>query len=67
MYVLQLRVECQRYGSEARPLLVKQVVPAAARRTSVESAINYRPPSNIGRAYVIMKEAKRKFITASER
>ena len=34
---------------------------------AVESAINYRPPSNIGSAYVITKEAKRKIITASER
>ena len=34
---------------------------------AVESAINDRPPSNIGRAYVITKEAKRKIITTSER
>ena len=33
----------------------------------VESAIDNRPPSNIGRACVTTKEAKRKIITASER
>ena len=44
-----------------------------AQRTSVagsgwvESAIDNRPPSNIGRACVTTKEAKRKIITASER
>ena len=32
-----------------------------------ESAIDNRPPSNIGRACVTTKEAKRKIITASER
>ena len=35
--------------------------------TMVESAIDNRPPSNIGRACVTTKEAKRKIITASER
>ena len=33
----------------------------------VESAIDNRPPSNIGRACVTTKEAKRKIVTASER
>ena len=33
----------------------------------VESAIDNRPPSNIGRACVTTKEAKRKITTASER
>ena len=33
----------------------------------IESAIDNRPPSNIGRACVTTKEAKRKIITASER
>ena len=33
----------------------------------LESAIDNRPPSNIGRACVTTKEAKRKIITASER
>ena len=33
----------------------------------IESAIDNRPPSNIGRACVATKEAKRKIITASER
>ena len=32
----------------------------------VEVAIDNRPPSNIGRACVTTKEAKRKIITASE-
>ena len=35
--------------------------------TLLESAIDNRPPSNIGRACVTTKEAKRKIITASER
>ena len=38
-----------------------------AGRASLESAIDNRPPSNIGRACVTTKEAKRKIITASER
>ena len=33
----------------------------------IESAIDNRPPSNIGRACVTTKEAKPKIITASER
>ena len=34
---------------------------------ALESAIDNRPPSNIGRACVTTKKAKRKIITASER
>ena len=40
---------------------------AENRSFTLESAIDNRPPSNIGRACVTTKEVKRKIITASER
>ena len=45
----------------------KDEVKVAVHCAIVESAIDNRPPSNIGRACVTTKEAKRKIITAPER